>query len=80
MSERSTAVRALEVATLCSGAAALIAETVWTRAFSIVVGSTVEAAAATFAAFLVGLALGASVFGRFADRLRISRPIRGPLE
>lgn len=70
MSERSPAVRALEIATLCSGAAALIAETVWTRAFSIVVGSTVEAASATFAAFLVGLALGASVFGRFADRLR----------
>ncbi|HVE83892.1 MAG TPA: fused MFS/spermidine synthase [Myxococcales bacterium] len=64
------AIRALKAATLCSGAAALIAETVWTRAFSIVVGSTVEAASATFAAFLVGLAAGAYLFGRFADRLR----------
>ncbi|HEY8209697.1 MAG TPA: fused MFS/spermidine synthase, partial [Myxococcaceae bacterium] len=70
MTERPPAVRALELATLCSGAAALIAETVWTRAFSIVVGSTVEAASATFAAFLVGLALGAALAGRFADRLR----------
>ncbi len=51
-------------ATLASGAAALIHQTIWTRAFAIVLGSTVQAASATFAAFLVGLALGAWVFGR----------------
>lgn len=54
----------LVAATVLSGAAALIYETVWTRSFAIILGSTVEAAAATFAAFLVGLALGAYLFGR----------------
>lgn len=49
----------LIIVTLLSGGAALAWETLWTRAFSVILGSTVEAAAATFAAFLVGLALGA---------------------
>ncbi len=60
--------RGLAVASVCSGAAALIAETLWSREFALLVGSTVEAAAATFAAFLVGLAFGASVLGRVCDR------------
>lgn len=67
-------IRCLQAATLLSGGAALIAETIWTRSFSVVVGSTVEAASATFAAFLVGLATGAYLFGRIADRL--ARPMR----
>ncbi len=54
----------LSLATLASGLAALIHQTVWTRAFSIILGSTVQATSATFAAFLVGLAVGAWVFGR----------------
>ncbi len=55
----------LLAATLASGAAALVYQTIWTRAFALVLGSTVEAASATFAAFLVGLAVGAWVFGRW---------------
>jgi len=51
-----------------SGAAALLYETVWTRAFAIILGSTVQSASATFAAFLVGLALGAWLFGRSLPR------------
>ncbi len=51
----------LIIVTLLSGGAALAWETLWTRAFAVILGSTVEAAAATFAAFLVGLALGAWV-------------------
>ena len=55
-----------------SGAAALTYETVWTRSFAIILGSTVHSASATFAAFLVGLAGGAWVFGRrITDARRI---------
>lgn len=57
-------------AVFLSGAAALVYETVWTRSLSIVLGSTVEAASATFAAFLVGLALGAWLIGRRSPPLR----------
>ena len=55
---------ALGIAVFVSGAAALVYETIWTRTFSIILGSTVQAASATFAAFLVGLAAGAWLFGR----------------
>ena len=51
-----------------SGAAALVYETVWTRSFAIILGSTVQSASATFAAFLVGLAAGAWLFGRALPR------------
>lgn len=51
-----------------SGAAALVYETVWTRSFAIILGSTVQSASATFAAFLVGLAAGAWLFGRTLPR------------
>ena len=42
--------RLLAVATTVSGAAALMHETLWTRFLAIVLGSTVQAAAAMFAA------------------------------
>ncbi|HEX5066273.1 MAG TPA: fused MFS/spermidine synthase [Myxococcota bacterium] len=51
-----------------SGAAALLYETIWTRSFAIILGSTVQSASATFAAFLVGLAAGAWIFGRVLPR------------
>jgi len=57
-------------AVFLSGASALVYETVWTRSFSIILGSTVEAASATFAAFLVGLAIGAWLIGRRSPPLR----------
>ncbi|HYO54856.1 fused MFS/spermidine synthase [Archangium sp.] len=60
----------LKAATVLSGAAALIAETLWIRSLTNMVGSTVEAASTIFAAFLVGLALGAWLAGRKADLLR----------
>ncbi len=60
----------LSFATVFSGAAALMHETLWTRSLAEVLGSTVQAAAAVFAAFLVGLALGARLSGRLIDRLR----------
>lgn len=66
--------RGLKTATVLSGAAALIAETLWIRSLSNMVGSTVEAASTIFAAFMVGLALGAWLAGRKADALE--KPLR----
>jgi predicted membrane-bound spermidine synthase len=60
----------LLAATATSGAAALMYETLWTRSLAIALGSTVQAAAAVFAAFLVGLALGAGLCGTIIDRSR----------
>ena len=62
--------RPLLAATAASGAAALMYETLWTRWLAIALGSTVQAAAAVFAAFLVGLALGAGLCGTIIDRTR----------
>jgi spermidine synthase len=61
---------ALLLATACSGAAALFYETLWARSLAIALGSTVQANAVIFAAFMVGLALGAYLVGRVTDRLR----------
>jgi spermidine synthase len=51
-----------------SGAAALSYEVVWTRALSVVLGSTTYALASMLATFMLGLAIGGIVGGRIADR------------
>ncbi len=56
-----------------SGCASLMDQVVWLRFLSLSFGNTTYAAATLLAVFLGGLALGAVVFGRFADRLR--RPL-----
>jgi len=53
---------------LLSGAAALIYEVVWTRTLSLVLGSTTYAVSTMLATFMAGLALGAWLGGRLADR------------
>jgi len=53
---------------LLSGVAALIYEIVWTRALSLVLGSTTYALSTMLATFMGGLALGAFLGGRWADR------------
>jgi spermidine synthase len=53
---------------LLSGAAALIYEVAWTRALSLVLGSTVYALSTMLATFMGGLALGAFLFGKYCDR------------
>jgi spermidine synthase len=63
-------VRILLLSCFLSGAASLFFEVLWTRAFSLILGSTTQAAALVFAAFLTGLALGAWLFGNLAARLR----------
>lgn len=55
------------IVTFLSGASALMFETLWLRSLSIVLGSTVYAAASTFSAFMVGLAVGAVALGKWAD-------------
>jgi spermidine synthase len=51
-----------------SGAAALTYEVVWTRALSVVLGSTTYALSSMLATFMAGLAIGGIVGGRIADR------------
>lgn len=51
-----------------SGVASLVLETVFRRELTLHVGSSVTATSLTLATFLGGLALGAAIFGRLADR------------
>jgi len=59
---------------LISGAAGLIYEVTWTRAFGVVFGNTVFAVSTVLTAFMLGLALGSWFFGKIADRNL--RPLR----
>jgi spermidine synthase len=56
------------VAFLLSGAAALVYEVAWTRALSLVLGSTVYALSTMLSTFMAGLALGAYLGGKLSDR------------
>ena len=57
-----------------SGLCSLIDETVWVRLLKLVLGNTVYASSVVVSVFLGGLALGALIMARWADRLR--RPLR----
>jgi predicted membrane-bound spermidine synthase len=48
----------LGVSAFCSGAAALMYESLWARSLSLMFGSTVQVNASIFAGFIVGLAIG----------------------
>jgi spermidine synthase len=56
-----------------SGAAGLVYEVVWSRYLGLLIGSSTVAHTVVLAVFMGGLALGNSVFGRFADRT--ARPL-----
>jgi spermidine synthase len=56
------------VAFAFSGAAALIYEVAWTRALSLVLGSTVYALSTMLSTFMGGLAIGAFIGGRISHR------------
>lgn len=62
------------------GAAGLIDEVVWGRGVGVLLGSTAHAHALTLAVFLGGLALGAALFGRLADRVRNPMRLYAALE
>jgi len=53
---------------LLSGGAALIYEVTWTRALSVVLGSTVYAMSTMLSTFMAGLAIGSYLGGKLADR------------
>ncbi|MCZ6506530.1 MAG: fused MFS/spermidine synthase, partial [Acidobacteria bacterium] len=63
----------LLVCFLLSGLAGLIYETAWTQQFAIVFGTSELALATVLAAYMAGLALGATAAGRWAGRVR--RPV-----
>src|SRR3954466_12420850 len=58
---------------VCSGFAALVYQTAWTRQFAIVFGTSELAVATVLAAYMGGLALGAWLVERFLPR--IERPV-----
>lgn len=53
-----------------SGLAALAYEIAWSRALSLLIGSSVYAFSLMLTAFILGLAIGSAIYGRFADRSR----------
>ena len=63
-----------------SGAAAMAYEIAWTRALSLVLGNSTYAFTAMLTTFLVGLALGALLFGRCLGRRPIGLATFGVLE
>jgi len=63
----------LQLCFFVSGFAALLYETVWTREFAFVFGTSQLAVSAVLAAYMAGLASGAAIAARLAPRLR--RPV-----
>ena len=55
---------------LLSGAAGLMYEIVWSRQLVLVFGNTTQAVSAILTGFFGGMAIGAVVGGRAADRVR----------
>lgn len=70
-SEKHTAIESLLLIGLClSGTAALIYEVAWTRALSLVMGSTTYALSTMLASFMAGLTLGGWLGGLLSDRVK----------
>lgn len=67
-------VRALYALLFVSGASSLSFEIIWVRALGLSFGTSVPAVTTVVAAFMMGLALGSLLLGRYADRH--PRPIR----
>lgn len=65
---------------ILSGAAGLIYEIVWSRQLVLVFGNTTQAVSAILTGFFGGMAIGAAVGGRIADRVRSPLRMYGVLE
>jgi spermidine synthase len=63
-----------------SGAAGLIDEIVWSRQLVLVFGNTTQAVSAILTGFFAGMAIGAPIGGRIADRVRSPLRLYGILE
>ncbi|CAN5396927.1 fused MFS/spermidine synthase [soil metagenome] len=57
-------------AVLVNGAVGISLEVVWSRLFSLLVGSSTYSVASVFAVSIIGLALGTFIFQRVGDRVR----------
>ena len=75
--QRNLAVLAIFV---LSGAAGLVYEIVWSRQLVLVFGNTTQAVSAILTGFFGGMAIGAVVGGRLADRVRSPLRMYGILE
>ena len=73
-------VRVLAALLFCSGAGALILEVAWFRRLAQVAGATSVALAAVLAAVIGGMALGAFLFGKTAERSLAPLRLYGKLE
>ncbi|MFL5320693.1 MAG: spermidine synthase, partial [Myxococcaceae bacterium] len=81
MPSRSTLQKAIVCAFLfISGGAALVYELAWSRYLGNVLGNSGQAHAVVLATFMGGLALGAFIFGRAADRSKNPLRLYGFLE
>src|SRR5256886_4304459 len=65
---------------LLSGAAGLIYEVVWARQLVLVFGNTTQAVSAILTGFFGGMAIGAAIGGRVADRVRSPLRLYGAIE
>ncbi len=61
---------AVLIAALFSGAASLSYEVVWSRMLVVPLGNSADATAMVLSAFMLGIALGAQLLGRIADKVR----------
>ena len=77
---RPVGVAAVLAIFVLSGAAGLIDEIVWSRQLVLVFGNTTQAVSAILTGFFGGLAIGAAVGGRIADRVRVPLRMYGLME
>ncbi len=77
---RPVGVAAVLAIFVLSGAAGLIDEIVWSRQLVLVFGNTTQAVSAILTGFFGGLAIGATVGGRIADRVRVPLRMYGIME
>ncbi len=63
-----------------SGVASMVYEVAWTRALSLVIGSSIYAFSAMLTTFLVGLALGSFLFARIWGRRPVNTALFGGFE
>jgi spermidine synthase len=60
------------LAVSCSGASGLICELIWSRYLHLIFGVSAYAVAAVLACFMLGLAIGSDLAGRFLDRYSVN--------
>jgi len=66
----SKAVNWITLIYFCSGVCSLIDEVIWVRLLKLTLGNTVYASSIVVSIFMGGLALGALIMGRYADKVK----------